>query len=73
MAAKNEGRVARALAAGLGLAAAMAVTTSSADAATNLGDIAASDNRLFIILGLLLAAVSLLADVLGIGIGAGIG
>jgi hypothetical protein len=56
MASKNGGgKVARALAAGLGLAAAMSV--SSADAATSVGDIAASDNRLFIILGLFLPAI----------------
>ena len=58
MAAKNAGgMVARGLAASVGLAAAMSVAASSADAATELGEIAASDNRLFIILGLFLPAL----------------
>ena len=44
--------------AGLGLsAAALLAGANSADAATNLGEIAASDNRLFIILGLFLPAI----------------
>lgn len=61
MAAKNAGKAsARGLAAGLGLAAAMTVA-SSADAATSVGDLAASDNRLGIILALFLPALGWVA------------
>ena len=61
MAAKNGGKVARGLAASVGLAAAMAVAASSADAATSVGDLAASDNRLGIILSLFLPALGWVA------------
>ena len=62
MASKNAGgRAARGLAAGLGLAAAMTVAASSADAATSVGDLAASDNRLGIILALFLPALGWVA------------
>lgn len=43
--------------AGLGLTAAALLGAGSADAATNLGDIAASDNRLLIILTLFVPAL----------------
>ena len=61
MASKSGGKVARGLAAGVGLAAAMAVASPSADAATSVGDLAASDNRLGIILALFLPALGWVA------------
>jgi len=56
-AASSGGRRARAaVGAGLGLSALLGAS-SSADAAQLVGDVAASDNRLFIILGLFLPAL----------------
>jgi len=56
-AAPKGGRRARAAAgAGLGLSALLGAS-ASADAAQLVGDVAASDNRLFIILGLFLPAI----------------
>ena len=54
---KGGGKRRAAAGAGLGLTAAGLIGASSADAAQLVGDVAASDNRLFIILGLFLPAL----------------